>query len=233
MSNLTGHALLWDMGIHHRDPSLGNLLCEPGTGKGVLLDFDLAVPQDTPQHRGHGRIGSVPFMAIDLLANEYRRGQTQRLYYHGLETLIWVLPFVLLRYPNGETIKRIEADDWVTSSISQCLKLKLDFWSRNHLTQIYIRVTDSEAINTWKKEWRLVATLVNKAFRTNDEIDSKKFWMVLDGIAPSKTLGAKEIHDQTKSVRKGFIDVCRDRLVDEFPYILEYLDKFEGHTGSR
>ncbi|KAG5645652.1 hypothetical protein DXG03_005643 [Asterophora parasitica] len=66
-SNLKAHAIMWSKGMKHGDISLRNIACEPIAEQGVLLDFDLAIPE-WPHPRV---VGTLPFMAVDLLRDEY------------------------------------------------------------------------------------------------------------------------------------------------------------------
>jgi hypothetical protein len=67
----SGHGILWEHGLHHRDISVGNLMY----GKigdhyvGVLNDFDLAILHDDKRDHEHERTGTIPFMAYGLLEN--------------------------------------------------------------------------------------------------------------------------------------------------------------------
>ncbi|KAF9461562.1 hypothetical protein BDZ94DRAFT_1136602, partial [Collybia nuda] len=88
------HFHLWAEGIEHRDISLGNLMWDYRKEKGVLADFDLAAFWDTPDKRGGERTGTVPYMAIDLLGEEYSNGKKERLYRHDVEAFFWVLVWV-------------------------------------------------------------------------------------------------------------------------------------------
>ena len=62
-----GHFKLWELGFEHGDPSLANLMVDPGTGNGVLNDWDLSRVEDGPTRTGAERTGTIPFMALDLL----------------------------------------------------------------------------------------------------------------------------------------------------------------------
>ncbi len=71
--------------------------------------------------RGIVRTGTIPFMAMELLKNHYWEGNTTWHYYHELEALIWVLPFVFLAYDNGKFDPRTRfIEDWMTSNYDAC-----------------------------------------------------------------------------------------------------------------
>lgn len=70
---------------------------------GILNDFDLASvmePGDrTPEIDGYERVGTKPFMALDLLREP--RGQFKRRYRHDLESFAWRLIWEMLEKPPG------------------------------------------------------------------------------------------------------------------------------------
>ncbi|KJA25232.1 hypothetical protein HYPSUDRAFT_120560, partial [Hypholoma sublateritium FD-334 SS-4] len=55
-----------------------------------------------PRVSGTARIGTIPFMALDLLVDRHWKGQSTRYYHHELESFVWMLPFVFLAYENGK-----------------------------------------------------------------------------------------------------------------------------------
>ncbi|KAF8881296.1 hypothetical protein CPB84DRAFT_1687276 [Gymnopilus junonius] len=95
--NLTkslGHAFLWKNFVEHGDPSLSNLMYDEDNGRGILTDFDLSLLQWQPRVFGTDRTGNIPFMALALLTDRYWDGRLERSYHHGLESFIWILPYV-------------------------------------------------------------------------------------------------------------------------------------------
>ncbi|KAI9460389.1 hypothetical protein HD554DRAFT_2176584 [Boletus coccyginus] len=68
------HFVLWKNGIYHCDISVANLKYKvEGSGvAGVLIDFDLARVESVA---GSERIGTLPSMALDLLAKEGLAGK--------------------------------------------------------------------------------------------------------------------------------------------------------------
>ncbi len=98
---IIGHYLLWCIGIVHGDISLSNLMYDTVTEKAILNDFDLAAvmnPGDTsPQKRGFERMGTKPFMALELLRNA--KGEVQRKYRHDLESFAWCLLWCAMAEP--------------------------------------------------------------------------------------------------------------------------------------
>ena len=78
---------------------------DPERKVGVLNDFDLA--KCTTQKGGNGKenTGTLPFMALDLLSPEGRRGETPRLYRHDAESFFWSLAYLCLSTVKGENGK--------------------------------------------------------------------------------------------------------------------------------
>ena len=67
-------------------------------------------------------------MALELLDDEYWKGNITRRYHYELEAFVWMLPFVFLAYDNGKfdpTTRFIM--DWMTSDHSTCCIKKNDF----------------------------------------------------------------------------------------------------------
>ena len=76
---------------------------------------------------GSNRIGTIPFMALDLLLEKYGE-EVPRCYYHELEAFIWMLPFVFLAYDNGKLDpKNLFIKSWITSDYITCGEKKLAF----------------------------------------------------------------------------------------------------------
>ena len=53
------------------------------------------------------RTGMVPFVALDLLTDEYWDDKIDRLYWHDLEAFIRILPWVFLQYEEG-SVRSVE-----------------------------------------------------------------------------------------------------------------------------
>ena len=69
----------------------------------VLCDYDISISRRHLRVPGMDRTGTILFMAIELLTEEYWNGSIERLYQHELEAFIWILPFVFLRYQNEKS----------------------------------------------------------------------------------------------------------------------------------
>ncbi|KAG0706458.1 hypothetical protein DFH29DRAFT_1022318 [Suillus ampliporus] len=103
------HLALWKGGVLHRDVSPGNMMyyrTKEGVLMGVLNDYDLSSLATAFGPQGNERTGTVPFMALDLLTPEGQQGNVKHLYRHDLESFVWVLAWVSLRYRNGVLLPR-------------------------------------------------------------------------------------------------------------------------------
>ncbi|KAG1826528.1 hypothetical protein EV424DRAFT_1599821 [Suillus variegatus] len=128
------HLTLWKEGVHHRDVSPGNLMWYWKDDKriGVLNDYDLSSLADDSGPRGNERTGTVPFMALDLLTEEGQIGEVKHLYRHDLESFMWCIAWISLRYKNGALLPRglRPLDEWATSGATTCGRDKLYFQGR-------------------------------------------------------------------------------------------------------
>jgi hypothetical protein len=129
-----GHYALWQAGVYHRDVSPGNMMWyRNGTIlMGVLNDYDLSSLATAQGPRGNERTGTIPFMALDLLTEEGQRGEVRHLYRHDLESFVWVLVWVSLRYKNGQLLPRKSRpfDAWAIVDAETCGKEKSFFQRR-------------------------------------------------------------------------------------------------------
>ena len=115
------HALLCGHNIEYDDsPSLCNIMCNENMKSGILIDYDFSSSRRQPRMPGTDRTGTIPFMAVELLTDEYWNGSIERLYRHELEAFIWILPFVFLRYQNGKSQRGTLVDQWMTSNYITC-----------------------------------------------------------------------------------------------------------------
>lgn len=120
---------------------------------GVLNDWDLACvrTEGDSGHVGGERTGTVPFMAIGLLNDNYWLGRIERRYWHDLEGLIWVLPWVFLQFNDGNLEDR-KLREWQTGDFNLCRDRKLGFLLQ-HMPVIL-------PMNSWKEEWTLAVQLL-------------------------------------------------------------------------
>lgn len=127
-SLLLGHAFLWKHGVEHGDPSLCTVMYHPIRKCGILTDFDFSVIPCLERVLGIDRIGTIPFMAIELLCDRSWPGNFTRHYQHELEAFLWMLPIVFLAYDNG-TFKANTPfiHEWITSNHNICAEGKSYF----------------------------------------------------------------------------------------------------------
>jgi len=157
---LLGHAYLWSIGVEHGDPSLWNMLYDPVTNCGVFSDYDLAILRGQARLFGDQRTGTVAFMAVELLSNEYFEGQLQRQYGHELEAFIWVFAFASLHYREGRAKKNSPVSGWSTSNYIACRRHKADFWRSQELIKLR-----STAETDCADQLELIVQLVRWAYK--------------------------------------------------------------------
>ncbi|KAH9889101.1 hypothetical protein C8Q73DRAFT_794079 [Cubamyces lactineus] len=133
------HYYNWRNGVQHRAISLDNLMCHGEDGDlfcALLNDWDLGIDhiKDTNStHTGFEvTVGTVPFMAIDLLTQEALDGEVAVLYRHDLEALIWVLIWAVCCYDNGKMVYTAPQGiyDWDVRKPLVCGDLKRGFLER-------------------------------------------------------------------------------------------------------
>ncbi|ETW79339.1 hypothetical protein HETIRDRAFT_117850 [Heterobasidion irregulare TC 32-1] len=74
-----------------------------------LIDWEPATIFGQSRHDGSCHIGTMPFMALALLNEEYWEGKMKRQYHHDLEGFLWILPF------DSPASKMSTPDSWVAS----------------------------------------------------------------------------------------------------------------------
>jgi len=105
----------------YRDDDEGKLI-------GVLNDYDLSSSANALGPQGNERTGTMSFMALDLLTERGRRGKVEHLYRHDLESFMWVLPWVVLRYRDGKlVISGRPLDEWATKDARTVYIEKITF----------------------------------------------------------------------------------------------------------
>ncbi|VDC04366.1 unnamed protein product [Peniophora sp. CBMAI 1063] len=91
---LRAHSIAFNNGtILHRDISINNILIK--NGRGLLIDWDMCKYVDKPEARVPWRTGTWQFIAAQLLADP--RSTTHKLH-HDLESFLWLLLYITLRY---------------------------------------------------------------------------------------------------------------------------------------
>ncbi|KAJ8519871.1 hypothetical protein ONZ45_g3211 [Pleurotus djamor] len=86
--------------ILHRDLSEQNLMFTRRSGKarGLVNDWDLSSKFNVRTASDTSRTGTGPFMAIDLLSDDYDNGH---MYHHDLESLFYILVWAAVHYDLG------------------------------------------------------------------------------------------------------------------------------------
>ncbi|KAJ7592399.1 hypothetical protein C8J56DRAFT_477881 [Mycena floridula] len=121
------HFLLWQRGMQHGDISVNNIRYNPVTQKGVLNDFDLAlfIPDQPPPLPRRRATGTMPFMALELLAQSGWTGETRHIYRHDLESFSWVLLWICLRFREGKEERPGPLENFLTNDHEDCFAEKL------------------------------------------------------------------------------------------------------------
>ncbi|KAH7918880.1 hypothetical protein BV22DRAFT_1134261 [Leucogyrophana mollusca] len=104
-----------------------------GVAVGVLNDYDLASTNEGQQ--GNKRMGTIPFMAIELLDHEGFEGHITHQYRHDAESLVWVLAWVTLHYVHGTRLPRKDRplEAWQSLQAPECGVKKSAFVLRGRL----------------------------------------------------------------------------------------------------
>jgi len=152
------HWALWEQGIEHGDISIGNLMCDPVTKRGVLNDFDLArlrVPDRKPSSKDH--TGTLPFLALDLLNERAFNGQVPRLYRHDAESFNWCLVYVCIcmkRDGNGQIGAAYPhpLSSWFTDA-GNCYRSKLELRDDGLLEEFPIHQNIEPLVSGLYKHW--------------------------------------------------------------------------------
>ena len=128
LTAVKGHLALWKNGVHHRDVSASNLMYQDGAENpvGILNDSDLAAI--TQGSRRKERTGTVPFMAISLLA-EGQAGQIKHIYAYDAESFVWVLIWVCACYDQGVLRRNPPLNAWLKVDARGCAEKKFYYLS--------------------------------------------------------------------------------------------------------
>ncbi|RDB14846.1 hypothetical protein Hypma_016375 [Hypsizygus marmoreus] len=168
------HRALWEHGIKHGDISVWNLMYNPQTGLGVLNDFDLATLDDK---EATDRTGTVPFMALDLLCDQYYEGKIRRRYRHDLEAFVWVLFWVIFSN-TGTQEHRDLLERWNTSLYQQCYESKASF--------LFSPVSKYFGGRQGQREWELAEALFlwlqSRTFASGPEQADDAIFSEFEGI---------------------------------------------------
>ncbi|KAF9458564.1 hypothetical protein BDZ94DRAFT_1173311 [Collybia nuda] len=160
------HYLLWEQGIKHGDISTANLMWDPESQRGILNDFDLATTPNRAGPSGTERTGTVPFMALALLSEEYLEGQNVREYHHDLESFIWVLVWVALLDNQGQ---QLFLQTWNTSNVELSKSTKMALLYAVKFPKYKTYKGDKKGGNRWTLAVSLLRYLISLQDKTMGE----------------------------------------------------------------
>jgi hypothetical protein len=124
---------------------------EKGKILGVLTDWDLATVKELGEHHGDRRTGTIPFMAIDILCEDFWKGKIPRMYRHELEGFIWVLPWVLFQFQDKQYTPHGIFKTWIDIKYSTVQSAKRSFY-----IEFGSLVPDFTPGEAWQEQWPLV-----------------------------------------------------------------------------
>ena len=136
--SVAGHWALWQEGIEHGDISVGNLMYDPDSHRGVLNDFDLARSRAAGgKPSSKDNTGTLPFLALDLLCKGAFDGLVQRLYRHDAESFTWCLIYICIcmkKDDNGQirTITPHPLSSW-SANVDSCSNSKKELSNQGSL----------------------------------------------------------------------------------------------------
>ncbi|KAL1758235.1 hypothetical protein FB107DRAFT_207744 [Schizophyllum commune] len=194
------HYLNWRNGIHHKDPSLNNLMYRESQGHicAVLNDWDLASDAMKPHtHTGFETTGTLQFMAIDRLERKALNGAVPHLYRHDLEAFIWILVWVVYCIKDGKLLEPLPESlkNLTSGDANLCQHAKFHFVKFGHNV--------IQPSPTWVAESRLTEYLrlyLNK-------VNSRSAAVVFD--VTENTVPPKE-EDEPEKEWKDFLQVLRE-----------------------
>ncbi|KAF9043032.1 hypothetical protein BJ165DRAFT_1405434 [Panaeolus papilionaceus] len=141
----TGYRALWIRSIHHLDISVANLMWSKSRKAGVLNDFDLAriCTQTLHPDLAANNVGTLAYMALDLLADEAAEGKIERIYRHDAEAFSWwclVELYMSFKRNEHDVIPRSESGDKWNHGIQGSNKrnriFKHTIWQSDVLTHL-------------------------------------------------------------------------------------------------
>lgn len=94
---------------------------------GVLNDWDLAVDAFEPGHAALERTGTVPYMALELLAAIYSGKAIPHIYGYDREAFIWVSIWLAVCYEHGTLREDHPLRAWQTGDYNTCSEKKSHF----------------------------------------------------------------------------------------------------------
>jgi len=128
--------------------------------RGILNDYDLAHLAERDRPSGFGRTGTMPFMALDLLAYKAWKGEIEQRYRHDCESFAWVLLWICCRYEDGKEIPNAPLSELITDDYNRCYGAKLGVIGE--LKQI-------APTPSYKEYWDVSVKLVNEFFKDQSD----------------------------------------------------------------
>lgn len=210
---LVAHKLLWTGNgkrrVEHTDISFGNFGVDPKTLDIKLRGFDLArvvgagAPGGTQSRE---RMGTIPFMALDLLTSDCWEGNVKRLYRHDLEGFVWVVvAYAWLYDENGVAVKISPVQDWFTCDYNACRKEKNIFLFRRPIplplhadrtedVMKYAAALLSFIIDSIAQEWKIRQPEATRVDKEEDALASYQEFQKIteDALSRVAARGARE-----------------------------------------
>jgi len=143
--------------VVHGDISVNNFMWDEATQKAILNDFDLAALMEpgshSPHKTGFERTCTKPFMALQLLEENARKGLIPRRYRHELESFAWCFVWIALCVQSGEDVISDSVSSWVSGSHRDVRDRKLGFLTdaKFALTPDYVEV--ESLLQSWMEYW--------------------------------------------------------------------------------
>ncbi|KDQ10547.1 hypothetical protein BOTBODRAFT_115622 [Botryobasidium botryosum FD-172 SS1] len=194
------HYLTWGLGVHHRDVSANNIMCNKH-GKGIMNDWDLATIKDMPcMPLNAERTGTMPFMALELLTDAGWNGRLEHRYRHDSESFAWVLMWTLARFKDGKEIPTPPLENWNSGDYEQCHNAKLAIGT----------ACPSPPSSCSTEHWNAARTLVAYWITFRTTCSDNKIEEPVDQEVYSRVLQLKEPpNDFNTGIEEGFLDARR------------------------
>ncbi|PVF90862.1 hypothetical protein CPB86DRAFT_878804 [Serendipita vermifera] len=133
------HHSRWKLGIYHRDINLNNLVSKSTSDEvsGMLIDFDLAIRKEDVTATYNRRVGTLPFMAMDLAREWGFQFRTDPVYRFDTESFFWVLVWIITQFGDEKRRRHIHSE-WQEDShrSSQARLFLLWDWTRSGTTSV-------------------------------------------------------------------------------------------------
>lgn len=176
---------------------------------GVLSDYDLTNMAWVQRVPGTDRTGTIPFMALDLLTNDYWDGRLQRYYHHELESFFWTLIVVFLACnPGSLELYNEFIKNWFIPDHVVCWKDKTHFLFKR-LKDAFESVQGNfeESVFLMDDMCWLIADQNNQRDQQRDQ-QRRKERRKLHSQPGAKAHGGDVSHiNHSESMWDGFIDV--------------------------